>query len=312
MNKYMSRAEVIVPTNTFSASVSTIIHNGGRPVLTDVDIDNGCITLDEVKKHYTSRTSAVVAVHIGGLVCPEIMEIKEFCEDNDLFLIEDCAHACGSMIDGRYAGTIGDVGCFSFYPTKVMTTCEGGMVISDNQELIEKAKCWRDHGRDKDDVVKIVDLGYNMRLNEISACIGLKQLERLDEIIARRNDIARYYNGNVGVPHQNVYRNIYRNNYRASTNDNILNCYYKYPIFVWDRDEVKRRLREDYNIYCPSEVYDPPIHLQPYYQKYLGTVKGQFPNAEWVAKYMLCLPIYPDLKRDEMVYVMDSLKEVLQ
>jgi dTDP-4-amino-4,6-dideoxygalactose transaminase len=296
--------EVLVPTNTFSATAAAVIFAGGRPVLTDVDAESLCIDLENVEKNLSAKTMGVIAVHVGGLICPEVRAIREFCEDRGLFLVEDAAHAHGSTIDSQPAGSLGDVGCFSFYPTKVMTTGEGGMITTNNEGIARKAVVLRDQGKENFSSNVIVELGYNWRLNEIGAAIGLVQLERVSDFIGRRSEIARFYDGElskVGGIKPLVVPSGVRSNY------------YKYVAFLdsgIDREEFKRELRER-GVRCSGEVYWPPLHLQPVYQRLLGVREGAFPVAEEVCRRMVCLPIYSNMTFDEAAYVTEKIREVL-
>ncbi|RLI08542.1 aminotransferase DegT [Candidatus Bathyarchaeota archaeon] len=296
--------EVIVPTNTFSATAATVFFAGGRPVLTDIDPETLCITEEEVKERITGRTRGVVVVHIGGLVCPDVKAIREVCEDHGLFLVEDAAHAHGSTLDGQPAGSFGHVGCFSFYPTKVMTSGEGGVLTTDDGALAEKARVLRDQGKESFGSSLIVELGYNWRMPEVCAAIGLVQLERLEEIIERRQEIARYYDRELsridGIRPLKVPSNISCN-------------YYKYVVFLdegIDRDAFKARLRE-LGVRCGGEVYWPPLHLQPVYRRLLGTKEGDFPKAEEAGRKMACLPIYAGMSDGDAEYVISCIRQVL-
>ncbi len=296
--------EVLVPTNTFPATVASVVFSGAKPVLTDVNANTLCMDAEDVEKHLTSRTKAVIVVHIAGLVCPEMRAIGELCEDRDISLIEDAAHAHGSQLNGHFAGSFGDAGCFSFYPTKVMTTGEGGMVTTNNDEVATKARILRDQGKENFASSQIVDLGYNWRMNEISAAIGLVQTARLPEIIEKRNKIADYYDEELsrfnGVKALGKARNIVHN-------------YYKYVAILEedrDRDAFKKRLRT-LGVRCGGEVYWPPVHLQPFYQKLLGTRQGDFPISEDVCKRMVALPIYSQMTMEEAKYVIQRIKDVV-
>ena len=139
--------EVILPTNTFLATPNAVLYAGGTPVLTDINKTTLCIDSKEIKKRITSRTKGVAVVHINGLIPPDIYEIKEICHENNLFLIEDCAHANGSELNGVKAGQFTNAGCFSFYPTKTMTTGTGGMITTNNKDLVNFAISVRHHGQ---------------------------------------------------------------------------------------------------------------------------------------------------------------------
>jgi len=294
--------EVIVPTNTFAATAAVVVLIGAKPVFTDIDAKSLCIDIRNIRKHLTNKTKAVIAVHIGGLICPEINKMKEICEDHNLILIEDAAHAQGSLLDSESAGSFGDAGCFSFYPTKVMTTGEGGMITTDRSEVAEKAKILRDQGKESFNSNIIVEVGYNWRIDEISAAIGLTQLHRLQEFIKQRNEIAHYYDKELskmnGIKPLRVPKN-------------ALSNYYKYVAFLApeiSRDDFKQRLREK-GVRLSGEVYWPPLHMQPVYKRLFKVKQGDFPIAEEACQRMVCLPIYSQMTIDEARYVMEKVRE---
>lgn len=296
--------EVLVPTNTFTATASAVCFSGGKPIFTDINSDTLCMDVENVQAYMTKKTRGVIVVHVGGLICPDVQAIKQVCNDHHLFLIEDAAHAHGSSINGQSAGSLGDVGCFSFYPTKIITTGEGGMITTNNEEVAEKAKVLRDQGKEDFHSSIIIQLGYNWRLPEISAAIGLTQLKRLPEIIEKRNNVARHYDEELNrlsgiVPIRKP--------------SNIVHNYYKYVASLdqgIDRDELKRKLKGK-RVNCGGEVYWPPLHMQPVYKRLLGTKEGDFPTAEDVCRRMICLPIYAQMSEKDAEYVTDKLKEAL-
>jgi dTDP-4-amino-4,6-dideoxygalactose transaminase len=301
----IKNGEVLVPTNTFTATAATVIFAGGKPVLTDMNSDTLCLDAENLRKYMTKKTKAVIVVHLGGLVCPDIDEIRKICSENQIFLIEDAAHAHGSKIDGRCAGSLGDAGCFSFYPTKVMTSGEGGMITTDDDKIAEEAIVLRDQGKENFQSSTIVELGYNWRMPEISAAVGLVQLGRLPEMIQKRNKIANHYNHELNENSQITALPKY---------GNIVHNYYKYVTFLSssiDRDEFKVKLREK-GVACAGEVYWPPLHFQPVYQHLLGAKKGDFPVAEDVCRRMVCLPMFTQMTQDEAEYVIEKIREVLQ
>jgi len=297
--------EVLVPTNTFSATAASVYHSGGKPVLTDIDPEYLSIDVENLQRHLTSKTKGVIIVHIGGLICPDIKAIKEICEDQHLFLIEDAAHAHGSTMNGQWAGSFGDAGCFSFYPTKVITTGEGGMITTNSMELVEKARILRDQGKEGFYNSNVIELGNNWRMDEVSAAIGLTQLKRLAEIVEKRNEIAKYYDRQLkGLSEIRPQRKP----------PGSLKNYYKYIVFL-DRDietdSFKQKLRER-GVTCSGEVYWPPLHLQPVYKKLLNTRQGDFPEAEDACSRMICLPMYTQMSMDEAEYVVEKITEVLK
>jgi dTDP-4-amino-4,6-dideoxygalactose transaminase len=296
--------EVLVPTNTFSASAASVMLAGGKPVFTDIDAKSLCIDAQNIEKYLTKKTKAVMAVHIGGLVCPDIKHIKQLCEDHKIALIEDAAHAQGSSVDKQKAGSFGIAGCFSFYPTKVITTGEGGMITTNNDEMAKKAIVLRDQGKENFNSNIIIQIGSNWRMTEISAAMGLTQLKRLPDFITHRNKIARYYDAELakidGVK-------------TIKTPPQSISNYYKYTILVSNdipRDTFKQKLRE-HGVRSSGEVYWPPLHLEPVYQKILGVREGDFPVAEDVCRRMVCLPIYNQMTMEEAEFVIDKVREVL-
>jgi len=296
--------EVLVPTNTFTATAAAAVFAGGKPILTDVSAESACIDAENVEKYLTPKTKVVFAVHVGGLICPEIKGIEEICRDHHVVLIEDAAHAHGSTVDGQPAGSIGDIGCFSFYPTKVMTTGEGGMITTNDKDVANKTVILRDQGKESFTSNAIVELGYNWRMSEINAAIGLVQLERLPKFLKSRNRVAEYYSKALA---QNVAIK------PLKVPSNTLHNYYKYVTFLSpriDRGEFKHRLSER-GVRCSGEVYWPPLHMQPLYQRLLGVSEGDFPVAEDICKRMVCLPIYSNMTLDEAEYVVDNVREVL-
>lgn len=296
--------EVLVPTNTFSATAAAVIFAGGKPVFTDIDANTLCLNAENVLKNRTDKTKAVIAVHIGGLICPEIKAIKEICEDHNLFLIEDAAHAQGSTLDGQPAGSFGEAGCFSFYPTKVMTTGEGGIITTEREDLAEKARVLRDQGKESFNSNIIIELGYNWRMTEINAAIGLAQLYRLPAFIKRRNEIATHYNKEFSE---------LENLKPLKIPKKALSNYYKYVAILSSeisRDEFKKKLRER-GVNASGEVYWPPLHMQPIFKRLFKVKEGDFPVAEDVCRRMVCLPIFSQMTMDEAKYVTESVKEVL-
>jgi len=297
--------EVVVPTNTFTATAAAVLFAGGKLVLVDVNPDTMCVDVSNFKKALTDRTRGIMVVHVGGLICPEIDKIAEICRERDLFLIEDAAHAHGSLHNGRAAGSFGDVGCYSFYPTKVMTTGEGGMVVTNDEVLADRARVLRDQGKESFHSNTIVELGYNWRINEISAAIGLVQLERLQQTVRDRNVVAKIYD-------QGLMRTSSISSLKIPQGD--LCNYYKYIAFLErgiNRDRFKQRLQER-GVSVTGEVYWPPLHLQPIYQKLLANKPGEFPISEDFCSRMICLPIYPQLSHDEAQYVVESILAVFR
>jgi dTDP-4-amino-4,6-dideoxygalactose transaminase len=295
--------EVIVPTNTFVATPNAVIFADGKPVFADMNPNTLCIDVEDVKQKVTAETAGVIVVHIAGLVCPQISELKEFCNEKGLFLLEDCAHAHGAMLDGRKAGTFSDAGCFSFYPTKVMTSCEGGMILTNDEEFAEEARCLRTCGQNSDRLM--VMLGHNWRMSELSAIVGKHQLDHLEEFIAKRNHVARRYEELLADTPELLLFNVASNSRHS---------YYKYPLKLEqgiDRLKVASHMKEAFGVET-GNVYYPPCHLQPYYKEVFGTKEGDLPSAEQTLKQVLCLPMHTALTDENVQYICKSLKSTLK
>lgn len=290
--------EVIVPTNTFVATPTSVLFSGGKPVFADMKADTLCISVEDVAKKVTSKTAGVVVVHIAGLVCPEINDLRKFCQDNKLFLIEDAAHAHGAMIDGQMAGGLCDGGAFSFYPTKIMTTGQGGMITTNDSAMASAAYSIRNHGLDSERIMLM--LGDNWCMSEVTAVIGKYQLAHLEDFVRKRNAIAKYYEERLkDAGKVSVFR----------TPENIRHSYYKYPIRLsdnLDRDKVALAMKSEFGIDTGS-IYYPPCHLHPWYRKNFGTREGDFPVSETVLKKVLCLPMHVGITKETAQYVINSL-----
>lgn len=290
--------EVIVPTNTFISTPNAVLFAGGKPVFADINAETLGINVEDVKRKVNSKTAGIIVVHIAGLVCPQIRELREFCDEKGLFLLEDCAHAHGATLDGQKAGTFGDIGCFSFYPTKVMTSCEGGMIITNDVDIADEARMVRTCGQNADR--KAVLLGHNWRLNEVAAVIGRSQLSHLEEFLAKRGEVAQWYREVLtGVAGISLFK--VASNFRCS--------YYKYPVFLddnIDRIELSRIMKDKFDIET-GHVYYPPCHLHPFYIETFGTKIGDLPISERVLKQVMCLPMHFGVTKKDVAYIKSSL-----
>jgi perosamine synthetase len=184
--------EVIVPDLTFAATINTVLHANATPVIVDIEKNSWCIDPKEIEKAITPRTKAIVPVHLYGQPC-DMDAIMKIAKKHGLFVVEDCAEAHGARYKGKKAGSFGDIGCFSFYGNKVITTGEGGMCVTNNPGLDEKMRVLRDHGMSKTKKYWHEYIGYNYRMTNLQAAIGLAQLERIDEIHKDRERIESSY-----------------------------------------------------------------------------------------------------------------------
>jgi dTDP-4-amino-4,6-dideoxygalactose transaminase len=292
--------EVIVPTNTFVASANAVVFAGGRPVLCDIDPASLCLDVRDMERKITPRTKAVMVVHIAGLLHPEIEEIERICRERGLELIEDVAHAAGATYKGRKAGSFGVAGCFSFYPTKVMTTGTGGLITTRRADLASYAQRLRHHGAGRGGLTDIQELGNDWLMGEISAVIGLAQFSELEAMIAHRRQVAaRYTRALSGSELFQVLPEY----------PDCRHVFYKYPVTVdtvSGRNTLVEELKSTYAIETGS-IYYPPIHRQPYHARMLGVKPADFPRAESVLGRIVCLPVSARMTDEEIDYVLTSL-----
>ncbi len=283
--------EVITTTHTFIATANAIVHTGARPVLVDVEPDTHNIDPRKIEKMITPKTKGIVPVHIYGH--PADMDpIAEIAQSKDLFVLEDACQAHGAEYNGRKVGSIGDAAAFSFFPSKVMTVCgEGGMVTTSNPELAEKMRMVRNQGRAKGKKYEHDLIGYNYRMPEILAAVGRLELKRLPGWLDKRRQVAAEYAdhmpSDVTLPTEKPYAKA---------------AYYVYTIMSDKRERLMEHLKSagiETGIYYPI-----PINMQPAYRSY-GF--HSYPVAEKIASKIMSLPINPYLKKEEILDVCESV-----
>ncbi|MDX1607686.1 MAG: DegT/DnrJ/EryC1/StrS family aminotransferase [Candidatus Spechtbacterales bacterium] len=288
--------EVITQPNTFFATAEAISHAGATPVF--ADIDPQALTLDpkKVEDAITEKTRAIIVVHIYGIASP-MDELREIADKNNLVLIEDAAQAHGAEYRGKRLSSLGGTTCFSFYPSKVIGAAgEGGAIVTNNREIYERMLALRDHGQTAKHEHTYV--GYNYRMTELQGAVLAIKLKKLDNWLAsRRNNAALYSRLLAGLEP------------RLTTHPSpeYSNCaYYLYVVSARDRDNLKKYLNE--NGIGAAVHYPTPVHLQPAYKE-LGYNRGDMPCAEKHAEEILSLPMYPELKEEQIKYVCDKIKE---
>lgn len=292
--------KVIVPANTFYATAAAVLHAGGKLQIVDVDRETWSLSPDIIAKNMDEETAGVIAVHIGGMVTPDMDRIAALCRERGNFVMEDAAHAHGSRLGERQAGSLSDVSAFSFFPTKVITSVEGGILVTDDDALAKEAKIFRDQGKASCSVNLHTHAGSAWRMSEINALVGLSQLRRLDEFIIRRKSIAAVYDEELG---QSTNVHVVKPGKGTSSN------YYKYPVILREginRDILKEVLKKQFRVHLSGEVYSVPLHMQPVFQgKFEG---GPFPIAEYLCASQICLPISAVMTDEEAKYVARSLE----
>lgn len=297
-------SSVIVPTNTFFATPASVIHAGGKVIFADAT-NNLCLDPASVRSQINKDTKAVIIVHIGGLIPPQVTEIQQICQEHGLALIEDAAHAQGSTLNGKKAGSFGTAAAFSFYPTKVMTSGEGGMITTDDENIYQRALVFRDQGKAGFFGNVHTEMGYNWRMSEIHAAIGLSQFARLEEFITDRRNIAQLYDNELAKIDSISLVKI---------PPEVKSNYYKYVAILKDaidRASLKKELKEKHAVSLSGEVYELPCHLQPIFKDSYGFKGGELPVAEGLCQRHICLPVFAGMTEEQARYVVQSLKEVL-
>jgi dTDP-4-amino-4,6-dideoxygalactose transaminase len=255
-----------------------------------------------VEKNLAPGTVGMVVVHIGGIISAQIIALVELAKKKGIWLVEDAAHAHGSSFRSISAGAFGIGSSFSFYPTKVMTSAEGGMIVTSDDRLAGEARIYRDQGKKSFHENVHVRMGYNWRMSEPHAIIGLRHLERLQSMIADRRAIAAIYDTGLSE-----FKNLYP---LPVPPDGVCN-YYKYIVILRerrDRKDLKTVLRERFGVSLAGEVYEEPLHRQPVFEKYAA---GPLPVAEDLCSRHICLPIFSGMQEAEAHQVLRALREVM-
>lgn len=297
--------EVITTPVTFVASSNCVLYCGGKPVFADIDSRTYNIDPDDIERKITDKTKAIIAVHLTGQPC-NMDKISAIAKAHNLLVIEDAAHALGAEYKGQKIGSISDMTTFSFHPVKHITTGEGGMVLTNREDLYKKLIKARSHGitRDIDEMEKCDGawyyqqqmLGFNYRITDFQCALGISQMDKLDRFVAERKRIAGIYNeafkdsSDITIPYQEEGCN---------------NSYHLYVIRVKNRKKVFDKLRE---AGIGVNVHYIPVYTQPYYQAN-GYADVHCPNAENYYSEALSLPIYPGLTKEEQDYVINKVLE---
>lgn len=304
--------EVIVPSFTFIATANSILHAGATPVFVDIDPRTYNIDVTRIREAITEKTKAIIPVHQIGLAA-DMDPILDVAERHNLHVVEDAAPSIGEEYKGRRVGSVGEVTCFSFHPRKVVTTGEGGMITTDNERVASMARSIRSHGasisdlaRHKADEVIFEDypyLGYNYRMTDIQAAIGLEQMKKLNEMLAIRRRLAERYNHELAqvegleTPYVPPYAQ---------------HTYQSYIVRVMkdsrrSRDEIMRQmLREG----IATRRGAMAIHLEPYYQQRFGRIN--LPATEEATRNTFVIPLFPAMTEDEQSYVISTLRGIVQ
>jgi len=299
--------EVITSPFSFISSANCILFERAKPVFVDIDENTLCIDPDKIEEKITKKTKAILPVHIFGHPC-EMQKIMEIARKYNLSVIEDACEALGADYKDKKVGSFGNAAVFAFYPNKQITTAEGGMIVTDDEKIAKLCQSMRNQGRDEgDDWLSHSRLGYNYRMTELSAALGVTQMDRIEEILGKRQKVANIYNerlskiGGIKIPY---------------VSSDVKISWFVYVIRLdekrfsqKDRNRIIQEL-QDRGIDCRD--YFPPIHLEPLYVNMFDYKEGSFPITEKVSSRTIALPFYNNLTEEDIDYTCSSLEKILK
>ncbi len=302
--------EVIVPSFTFIATANAVLFVGAKPVFGDVEEETLGLSPSDVQERITRRTRAMIPVHYGGLPC-HIKELQEIAKDDNLILIEDAAESLGASVDGKKVGSFSDFAMFSFCGNKLVTTGEGGMVVTDSKEMLERLRLIRSHGRLEVESyfattksLNYVTMGYNWRMSSITAALGVSQMRKIGRIIDMRRRNSEYIGSKLskirGIELQNPPKGYFH-------------VYQMYTIRVKGGKHARNTLQDHLaKKGIMSKVYFDPVHLTSFYRERFQHQESKLPLTERLSEEVLTLPMYPTLDKEKMDYIVESISEFIE
>jgi len=306
-----ARDEVLVPSITFVASVNAVLYCGAKPVFVDsTSLNDFNISVTELEKKISSKTRGIIVVHYGGFLA-DMDEITRLARKYDLFVIEDSAHSIGTKSGSKMAGTLGEIGCFSFFSNKNLATGEGGMAVTDNEKLAKRIRLMRSHGMTTPTWERfkavafdynIVDLGYNYRMTEIGAVLGLEQLKKLISNNRKRKALSKIYIDNLSGVEQIL---IPFKNYPRDSSHHLLAILLNKKI---DRKNFMQKLRQKG---VQTSIHYLPVHKFSYYRKNYPQKPGSLPISEEIGKREVSLPLYPRMSKEDVLYICKQIKRLI-
>ncbi len=295
-------AEVIVPSFTFIATANAPLFVGAKPVFADIEEETFGLGPEDVKEKITKKTKAIIPIHYGGCSC-KIRELKEIADDHNLILIEDAAESLGARIGDKKVGSFGDSAMLSFCQNKIITTGDGGAIVTNTKKIYEKLKLIRSHGRletsdyfSSTEYMDYITLGYNFRMSNIVAALGVAQLKKVDKIIEMRRKNAEYLTASLKRELKEIMTPVPPNEY--------YHAYQMYTIMVDNRDKLMKYLADNGIM---TKVYFSPVHLTHFCKNELGYT-CKLPVTEETSTQVLTLPMYPALTKEEMDFILDNIK----
>lgn len=299
--------EVIVPSFTFIATANAPLFVGARPVFAEIEEETYGLDPEYVERKITSKTKAIIPIHYGGSPC-HIEELQQIAQKHNVLLIEDAAESLGAAVNGRKVGSFGNSAIVSFCAPKVITTGEGGMILTNSRDLYEMVKLVCNHGRaeatdyfSSTEQMEYMTLGYNFRMSTMTAALGISQMEKIDEVIRMRKENAAYLAKRlseikgVSTPKQpQGYSQVYQ----------------MYTIRIGGEESIRDMLKE-YLVQrgIGVRVYFEPVHLSLFYRRKFGHKAGELPRTERISREVLTLPMYPSLTKDEMDYMVENISD---
>jgi len=311
--------EIITSPITFAATANAAIYCGAKPLFVDIDLETNCIDVNRIEEKITPKTKVITPVSLAGYPV-NLKEIKQIADKHECFVIHDAAHAIGSKREGSFGMECADMAILSFHPVKHITTAEGGMVLTNSKELYQKLTLFRTHGITKNPEVmnhnegpwyyEMKSLGWNYRLSDVHAALGSSQFERIGENLKRRNEIAKYYNEQLGdLPHFIIPPDM---GFSILDSDNAPNIH-SYHLYTLRLADEKKRLELYTYLHengILAQIHYIPLHWQPYYQGRFGYKKGDFPKAEIYYSSEISIPMYHGMEDADVEYVVERIKNV--
>lgn len=305
----ITSGEVIVPSMSFISTANCVVLAGAKPIFAEIEEISLGLDPEDVKEKINKKTKAIIPMHYGGKVCKNIEVLKEIVDDYHLKLIEDNAESFGAKINGKFVGTIGHAGMLSFCQNKIITTGEGGAIITEEEDIYKKLLLIRSHGRVEKPGVNYfsninesdyIEIGYNYRLPTICAALGISQLEKIENLIGLRREKGKYYDENLSkIPEIQIISEL----------ENTFTVYQLYSVLLKDsekRSELQNFLFEN-GIY--SKIYFYPIHLKSFYRGKYGYHEGMLPKTESISKKIVSLPLSLKFSESDQNYIINKIKE---
>lgn len=298
--------EVIVPSFTFIATANAVLLARAKPIFAEIEDKSYGLDPEDVKERITNKTKAIIPIHYGGAPCINIRALREIADDHNLLLIEDAAESLGSKINNEMVGTFGHSSMFSFCQNKIITAGEGGTIVTDLEDVYQKLKLIRSHGRleNQDDYftsnkeLDYIQVGYNYRMSSLSAALIVSQLKKIKRIINLRREKAKYYNiklkknKSIKIPFES---------------QDSYHVYQMYTIQLEDNDSREKLRMELQKSKIMTRVYFEPVHLKTLYLERFNYLEGDLPETEKISKKVLTLPLYPTISNNEI----DKIVEII-